>query len=210
VAIEDSYTGEKCSGSDVKVITGEGKVYQGITDENGEISFTGITTANENDLELNISKGDFYNYKGTINVQYYNFDVLHMSEIPVLKGVNNTITVTKTEDIEGAFPVIGALVELTNGDDYIYSGTTNLHGVYEVGTYLHNNKIINIKVTKDRYKTYTGNIYPYLWSNVPEAFGTNNQEHIVRKPNTDEMEMLYTTGDSVVYGRSVDLDRHGN
>lgn len=206
--MEDAYTGERCSGCDVEIETGEGKIYKGMTDVNGEITFTGITTESDRDLKVMASKGEFYNYIDSINVLYYEFKVLHMREIPVLKWVNNTIKVFKTtneEETEGIIPVVGALVELTNGDDYLYSGTTNSNGIYELGTYLDNNREISIKVTKDKYKTYTSTITPYLWSNIAEAFGSNNQDHIVRKPNTDEMEMLYTTGDSVVYGRSTDF-----
>ncbi|MEO0288828.1 MAG: hypothetical protein ABIN00_04265, partial [candidate division WOR-3 bacterium] len=208
VKIVDSYTGEKCRGSEVEIETGEGKVYRGVTDDNGEVIISGITTMSDSDLKLIISKSEeFYKYEGNIDVRYYIFNVSHQRDLPVLKNIVNRITVTESNAIEGIFPVSGALVEITNGEDYVYSGLTNQNGIYEVSTYLTNNKKIELKVTKDRYKTYTGMINPYLWSNTPDAFGKNNQEHIVRKPNTDEMEMVYSTGDSVVYGRSGDFGK---
>ncbi len=153
--------------------------------------------------------------KQEVKVDYRLFKVSYPKECPVLK--NNLFSIKVQTEYE--LPVIepepkqiiienvpdASVIITDNIGAYNVSGLTDTNGNINFSAYLKSNRALQIIIDKKGFVKYSSTITPYLWSNVRGAFGRNNQEHIVRKPNTDEMEMLYTTGDSVVYGRSEDF-----
>uniref|UniRef100_A0A7C3N6J2 T9SS type A sorting domain-containing protein n=1 Tax=candidate division WOR-3 bacterium TaxID=2052148 RepID=A0A7C3N6J2_UNCW3 len=159
-------------------------------------------------IQNNIAKGQIDTFILRVDYKVIK-NVSKPEDVPVLKHNIIDIGVTKfgvepQPDI-ATTGIPGLEVTLTDNEGFNYKGITNDSGYVHIPAYLSSNRPLTLTIDGVGYIPYTSTIHTYLWSNVRGAFGRNNQEHIVRKPNTDEMEMLYTTGDSVVYGRSEDF-----
>ena len=105
-------------------------------------------------------------------------------------------------------PVEGAYVLLKDAYGKEWDGYTNADGICVLNANIDNTKPVSLEVKKTGYKKETKTITPYIWSNDGYAFGFNNQNNILRKINTDEMYMVYSDGDSVVYGYSSDFGKY--
>lgn len=155
-----------------------------------------------------IAKGQIDTFE--IGVDYKVVDnVRKPSEVPVLKDNVIYIEASREDEPKELTGISGLTVILTDSQPggFNYQGITDEFGYVYIPAYLKSNRPLYLTIDGVGYVPYTSTIGVYLWSNVAEAFGTNNQEHIVRKPNTDEMDMFYTTGDNVVYGRSIDFGK---
>lgn len=160
-------------------------------------------------MEITVLKDNYKPYTGTKEITIYNMTVKHPEEIPVLTGTDIPINVESRvyPDESGeeiATPIIGANVVLRSTDVDV-SGITNASGYIGSIDKTAYTTPISLTVTKDRYRTYEGLIMPYMWSTTNEALGTNNQTHIVRKPETNEISIVYSDGDSIIYGSSYDF-----
>ncbi len=144
--------------------------------------------------------------KEELRVDYKIFkNVLKPKDVPVLK--DNKIYIRVLDEVDTIKGISGFEVLLTDSqpNGFYFKGITNKFGQVFIPAYLKSNRPLYLTIDGVGYVPYISTIDVYLWSKTPETFGKNNQEHLVRKPNTDEMNMVYTTGDSVVFGKSTDF-----
>jgi hypothetical protein len=129
------------------------------------------------------------------------------TEVPVIKDNMIYIEASREDETKGITGIPGLTVTLTDNQPggFYYQGITDEYGWVFIPAYLNSNRPLKLTIDGVGYVAYRSTIGAYMWSNTSETFGTNNQEHIVRKLKTDEMDMVYTTGESVVYGRSIDF-----
>ncbi|MDD3804368.1 MAG: T9SS type A sorting domain-containing protein [bacterium] len=187
-------------------------------DEFGNVSFnitktdtlpTRVVAVNTS-VTTQIEKRDvFANYKKFASV------TINKNELPAIKDENALVSAYEysiyppNEELNTPrVPSVGAVVTttFTDKDGNILGGATDIDGLLEInGIYQRGTGDVRVTVDKVGCLAYTLTVKPYMWSNSAEAFGTNNQEKIMRKENSDSMFMVYTTGDSVVYGVSPDF-----
>ncbi|MEJ5307111.1 MAG: T9SS type A sorting domain-containing protein [candidate division WOR-3 bacterium] len=134
-------------------------------------------------------------------------NVVKPKDLPVLKDTEIYIRVFDNVDTIKAISGLEVLLTDSQPGGFYFKGLTDNWGQVIIPAYLKSNRSLYLTIDGIGYVPYTSTIDVYLWSNTQDAFGKNNQEHIVRKPNTDEMEMVYTTGEDVVYGRSEDFGK---
>jgi hypothetical protein len=139
-----------------------------------------------------------------------NMNVSLPSDMPVLttKALNFKVTVSSGVSYPDAtqIPLSGATITLQS-TDITFTGVTNLLGSVSCIKKTAYTTPISVTITKDRYRTYEAEIYPYMWSTTNEALGENNQTHMVRKPATSYLSIIYSDGDSIVYGSSSDFGK---
>lgn len=149
--------------------------------------------------------------KREVKTNYKTFASIEtVNELPVLKNIDYTLKVYEygiyppTDSLKtDLIPSVGTSVKCYDEKGIIYfDGTTNTDGIYSYLFNLKSNANLFIEVDKIGFVKEIRKITPYIWSGIGEGFGKNNQRKIVRDINSDRMHMVYSDGDSVVYGYS--------
>ncbi|MEO0234584.1 MAG: T9SS type A sorting domain-containing protein [candidate division WOR-3 bacterium] len=132
-----------------------------------------------------------------------------MREIPVLKEVDYAIKVLEyitypPETLKtNTKPSIGANVKCYDEKGKIYFNTlTDNNGDVSYLFNLKSNLRLFVEIDKTGFVKEIREIMPYIWSKSGYGLGLNNQRKVVRELNSDRMHIVYTDGDSIVYGYS--------
>ncbi|MDD3804508.1 MAG: T9SS type A sorting domain-containing protein [bacterium] len=205
---KDIFTGEAIANATVTLTNNKDFSFTGITDANGSISIP-YYTESDNDMVITVDK-EYYQKKVlkafvTIN----NMNVSLPSDMPVLttKALNFKVTVSDATLPDATqIPIAGATITLQS-TDIAFTGITNLSGSVSCTKKTSYTTPISVTITKPRFRTFEAEIYPYMWSTTNEALGENNQTHMVRKPATSYLSIIYSDGDSIVYGSSSDFGK---
>ncbi|MDD3803903.1 MAG: T9SS type A sorting domain-containing protein [bacterium] len=203
---KDNFTGEAIANAAVTLTNNKDFTFTGVTDASGSISIP-YYTESDNSMVITVEK-EYYQkkvYKAVVTIN--NMNVSLPSDMPVLttKALNFKVTVSDATLPDATqIPIAGATITLQS-TDVSFTGITNLSGAVSCTKKTSYTTPISVTITKDRFRTYETEIYPYMWSTTNEALGANNQTHMVRKPATSYLSIIYSDGDSIVYGSSSDF-----
>lgn len=151
--------------------------------------------ATSNNLTFSVSIDDIYFYPDLNNFLLVNFT-------PERKVLNSYLEKIEVKNFYDLSPVINAKTNIYQKNQLLYSDFTDVDGSSFYDIYLKNTSSLSLTVEKEGFVPYTGEITPYIWSESGYGLGLNNQRKVVRELNSDRMHMVYTDGDSVIYGYS--------
>ncbi|MCK4524653.1 hypothetical protein KAU15_06975, partial [candidate division WOR-3 bacterium] len=215
--IKDLNTGDPLPNVSVIINLPDGQELEAETNTAGIAIFDIYTEtegiANIDILGSIISSVVYSDYSSSFDIVINEMIVEHTDDLGVLREGNIELSVKQGPiyPVDPGFlptPLSDAIVSISNALDISYSGITGATGIITTNGNTSYTKKVDIEVTKETYRTYTETIEPYIWSNDKNAFGENNQNSILRKASTNIMHMVYSDGDSIVYGCSDDFGKY--
>ncbi len=184
----------------------------GYTDADGNFEYLHRPMNREGIIEITTTRQNYLPYEGECQISDRTVYVYYDNNIPVFENDSLIIEVLsfKKPDLPEINPAIeNAKVVLNNRDNIYLEAYTDENGIAKFSSYISNLKNIQVSIFSDynyyeptaNYNTYEGDMIPYMWSNIPDAAGKNNQRNLVKLPNSNICYMAYSDGDSIIVGK---------